>query len=54
MRIFEKGDMHNIVTSGVGVYGPNMRVATKAKSVRSKCISILNLMLLESLKAFFL
>lgn len=27
----KKGDMHNIVTSGVGVYGPNMRVATKSE-----------------------
>ena len=24
----KKGDMHNIVTSGVGLFGPNMRVAT--------------------------
>lgn len=27
----KKGDMHNIVTSGVGVFGPNMRVGTKAE-----------------------
>ncbi len=27
----KKGNMHNIVTSGVGVYGPNMRVGTKAE-----------------------
>ena len=25
----KKGNMHNIVTSGVGVFGPNMRVGTK-------------------------
>lgn len=25
------GNMHNIVTSGVGLFGPNMRVATKAE-----------------------
>ena len=25
------GSMHNIVTSGVGLFGPNMRVATKAE-----------------------
>ena len=24
----KKGDMHNIVTSGVGIFGPNMRVGT--------------------------
>lgn len=27
----KKGAMHNIVTSGVGLFGPNMRVATKAE-----------------------
>ena len=27
----KKGDMHNIVTSGIGVFGPNMRVATKSE-----------------------
>ena len=27
----KKGSMHNIVTSGVGVFGPNMRVGTKAE-----------------------
>lgn len=27
----KKGDMHNIVTSGVGVFGPNMRVGTKSE-----------------------
>ncbi|MGI6005908.1 MAG: metallophosphoesterase [Ruminococcus sp.] len=27
----KKDDMHNIVTSGVGVFGPNMRVGTKAE-----------------------
>lgn len=27
----QKGQMHNIVTSGVGVFGPNMRVGTKAE-----------------------
>lgn len=27
----KKGNMHNIVTSGVGVFGPNMRVGTKAE-----------------------
>lgn len=27
----KKGDMHNIVTSGVGVFGPYMRVGTKAE-----------------------
>ena len=25
----QKGKMHNIVTSGVGLFGPNMRVGTK-------------------------
>ena len=25
-----KGEMHNIVTSGVGVFGPNMRVGTRS------------------------
>ena len=29
----KKDNMHNIVTSGVGVYGPNMRVGTKAEIV---------------------
>ena len=28
----QKGSMHNIVTSGVGLFGPNMRVGTKAES----------------------
>lgn len=28
---FKKGDMHTIVTSGVGLFGPNMRVGTKAE-----------------------
>lgn len=27
----KKGDMHSIVTSGVGLFGPNMRVATRAE-----------------------
>lgn len=27
----KKGNMHNIVTSGVGLFGPNMRVATKSE-----------------------
>lgn len=27
----QKGDMHNIVTSGVGLFGPNMRVGTKSE-----------------------
>ncbi len=27
----KKGSMHNIVTSGVGVFGPNMRVGTKSE-----------------------
>lgn len=27
----QKGDMHSIVTSGVGVFGPNMRVGTKSE-----------------------
>ncbi|MFR8547437.1 MAG: metallophosphoesterase [Lachnospiraceae bacterium] len=27
----KKGQMHNIVTSGVGVFGPNMRVGTKSE-----------------------
>ena len=27
----KKGNMHNIVTSGVGVFGPNMRVGTKSE-----------------------
>lgn len=27
----KKDDMHNIVTSGVGVFGPNMRVGTKSE-----------------------
>lgn len=27
----KKGDMHNIVTSGIGVFGPNMRVAAKSE-----------------------
>lgn len=27
----QKGSMHNIVTSGVGLFGPNMRVGTKAE-----------------------
>ena len=27
----KKGEMHNIVTSGVGLFGPNMRVGTKAE-----------------------
>ncbi|MCB6200357.1 metallophosphoesterase [Extibacter muris] len=27
----KKGKMHNIVTSGVGVFGPNMRVGTKSE-----------------------
>lgn len=28
------GDMHSVVTSGVGVWGPNMRVGTKSEVVR--------------------
>ena len=27
----KKDQMHNIVTSGVGVFGPNMRVGTKSE-----------------------
>lgn len=27
----KKGEMHNIVTSGIGVFGPNMRVGTKSE-----------------------
>lgn len=27
----KKGEMHNIVTSGIGLFGPNMRVGTKAE-----------------------
>lgn len=27
----KKGQMHNIVTSGTGLFGPNMRVGTKAE-----------------------
>lgn len=27
----QKGSMHNIVTSGIGVFGPNMRVGTKSE-----------------------
>ena len=27
----KKGNMHNIVTSGVGLFGPNMRVGTKSE-----------------------
>lgn len=27
----KKGKMHNVVTSGVGVFGPNMRVGTKSE-----------------------
>lgn len=27
----KKGDMHNIVTSGVGLFGPNMRVGTRSE-----------------------
>ena len=27
----KKKNMHNIVTSGAGLFGPNMRVATKAE-----------------------
>ena len=27
----QKGTMHNIVTSGVGLFGPNMRVGTKSE-----------------------
>ncbi|MGN1132463.1 MAG: metallophosphoesterase, partial [Ruminococcus sp.] len=29
----KKGNMHNIVTSGVGVYGPYIRVGTHAEVV---------------------
>ncbi len=29
-----KGDMHNIVTSGIGVFGPNMRVGTRSEICR--------------------
>ena len=29
----KKDNMHNIVTSGVGLFGPNMRVGTKAEVV---------------------
>lgn len=27
----KKGEMHNIVTSGVGLFGPKMRVGTKSE-----------------------
>lgn len=27
----QKGSMHNIVTSGVGIFGPNMRVGTRSE-----------------------
>ena len=27
----QKDNMHNIVTSGVGIFGPNMRIGTKAE-----------------------
>jgi hypothetical protein len=27
----QKGAMHNIVTSGVGLFGPNMRVGSRAE-----------------------
>lgn len=27
----KKGNMHSIVTSGVGLFGPNMRVGTKSE-----------------------
>ncbi len=30
----KKGNMHNIVTSGSGVFGPNMRIGTKAEICR--------------------
>ncbi len=30
----KKGDMHNIVTSGIGVFGPNMRVGTRSEICR--------------------
>lgn len=30
----QKGGMHNIVTSGVGVFGPNMRVGTRSELCR--------------------
>ena len=29
----QKGKMHNIVTSGVGLFGPNMRVGTKSRDL---------------------
>src|SRR5699024_4579548 len=29
----KKGDMHNIVTSGAGIFGPYMRVGTKSEIV---------------------
>lgn len=32
----KKGNMHNIVTSGVGVFGPDMRVGTKSEICRIK------------------
>ena len=31
----QKGDMHNIVTSGLGLWGPNLRVGTTVKSALS-------------------
>lgn len=34
----KKGNMHNIVTSGVGLYGPFMRVGTKAEICNIKVI----------------
>ena len=27
----QKGNMHNIVTSGLGIWGPNMRVGTRSE-----------------------
>lgn len=27
----KKGDMHSVVTSGLGVWGPDMRVGTKSE-----------------------
>ena len=32
----KKGKMHNIVTSGLGVFGPDMRVGTKSEICRIK------------------
>ena len=35
----QMGEMHSVVTSGLGVWGPDMRVGTRSEIVRSLCIS---------------